>query len=238
LKYLGVVMDSCNILVCDDDRDIVNALEIYLKHDGYIVHKAYDGNSALKILEGDDIHLIILDIMMPGLDGLMTTVKVREKRNTPIILLSAKSQDTDKIAGLNFGADDYVTKPFNPLELMARVKSQLRRYTQLGSMEQKSGQLKTGGLELDDELKEVKVDGEVIKLTPIEYRIIKLLMENIGKVFSMEEIYERVWNEPSFSVENTVAVHVRRIREKLEINPKEPKYLKVVWGIGYKIEKY
>lgn len=231
-------MDSCNILVCDDDRDIVNALEIYLKHDGYIVHKAYDGNSALKILEGGDIHLIILDIMMPGLDGLMTTVKVREKRNTPIILLSAKSQDTDKIAGLNFGADDYVTKPFNPLELMARVKSQLRRYTQLGSMEQKSGQLKTGGLALDDELKEVKVDGEVIKLTPIEYRIIKLLMENLGKVFSMEEIYERVWNEPSFSVENTVAVHVRRIREKLEINPKEPKYLKVVWGIGYKIEKY
>lgn len=231
-------MDSCNILVCDDDRDIVNALEIYLKHDGYIVHKAYHGNSALKILEGGDIHLIILDIMMPGLDGLMTTVKVREKRNTPIILLSAKSQDTDKIAGLNFGADDYVTKPFNPLELMARVKSQLRRYTQLGSMEQKSGQLKTGGLALDDELKEVKVDGEVIKLTPIEYRIIKLLMENLGKVFSMEEIYERVWNEPSFSVENTVAVHVRRIREKLEINPKEPKYLKVVWGIGYKIEKY
>ncbi|MEN6314660.1 MAG: response regulator transcription factor [Clostridiaceae bacterium] len=231
-------MDSCNILVCDDDRDIVNALEIYLKHDGYIVHKAYDGNSALKILEGGDIHLIILDIMMPGLDGLMTTVKVREKRNTPIILLSAKSQDTDKIAGLNFGADDYVTKPFNPLELMARVKSQLRRYTQLGSMEQKSGQLKTGGLALDDELKEVKVDGEVIMLTPIEYRIIKLLMENLGKVFSMEEIYERVWNEPSFSVENTVAVHVRRIREKLEINPKEPKYLKVGGGIGYKIEKY
>lgn len=231
-------MDSYSILVCDDDIDIVNALEIYLKHEGYAVYKAYNGNSALKIIEEGDIHLIILDIMMPGLDGLMTTVKVREKRNTPIILLSAKSQDTDKIAGLNFGADDYVTKPFNPLELMARVKSQLRRYTQLGSIEQKSGQLKTGGLVLDDELKEVRVDGEAIKLTPIEYRIVKLLMENLAKVFSMEEIYERVWNEPSFSVENTVAVHIRRIREKLEINPKEPKYLKVVWGIGYKMEKY
>ncbi len=231
-------MSMYNILVCDDDRAIVNALEIYLKQDGYTVFKSYDGNGALKIIEESDIHLIILDIMMPGLDGLMTTVKVREKHNIPIILLSAKSQDTDKIAGLNFGADDYVTKPFSHLELLARVKSQMRRYTQLGSMEQKAGVLKTGGLMLDDELKEVRVDGELIKVTPIEYRIIKLLMENPGKVFSMSEIYERVWNEPSFSVENTVAVHVRRIREKLEINPKEPKYLKVVWGIGYKIEKY
>lgn len=231
-------MNMYNILVCDDDKAIVNALEIYLKQDGYTVFKSYDGNGALKIIEEGDIHLIILDIMMPGLDGLMTTVKVREKYNIPIILLSAKSQDTDKIAGLNFGADDYVTKPFSHLELLARVKSQMRRYTQLGSMEQKAGVLKTGGLILDDELKEVRVDGELIKVTPIEYRIIKLLMENLGKVFSMSDIYERVWNEPSFSVENTVAVHVRRIREKLEINPKEPKYLKVVWGIGYKIEKY
>ena len=231
-------MSIYNILVCDDDKAIVNALEIYLKQDGYAVFKAYDGHGALKLIEAGDIHLVILDIMMPGLDGLMTTVKVRETRNIPIILLSAKSQDTDKIAGLNFGADDYVTKPFNPLELLARVKSQLRRYTQLGSMEQKSGLLKTGELMLDDELKEVRVDGELIKVTPIEYRIIKLLMENLGKVFSMSDIYERVWNEQSFSVENTVAVHVRRIREKLEINPKDPKYLKVVWGIGYKIEKY
>jgi DNA-binding response OmpR family regulator len=226
-----------NILVCDDDKAIVNALEIYLKQEGYSVLKAYDGKEALKMIEEEEIHLIILDIMMPGLDGLMTTIKLREKYNIPIILLSAKSQDTDKIAGLNFGADDYVTKPFNPLELLARVKSQLRRYTRLGSMEKKKGVIETGGLTLDDELKEVRVDGELVKLTPIEYRIIKLLMENLGRVFSIDEIYERVWNEPSFSAENTVAVHIRRIREKLEINPREPKYLKVVWGIGYKIEK-
>jgi DNA-binding response OmpR family regulator len=228
-----------NILVCDDDRAIVDAIEIYLNQEGcYTVYKAYNGLEALDVLEGNDIHLIILDIMMPGLDGLFTTVRVRERSNIPIILLSAKSEDTDKITGLNFGADDYVTKPFNMLELLARVKSQLRRFTQLGSMEQKAGLLKTAGLTLDDELKEVRVDGEIIKLTPIEYRIVKLLMENLGKVFSIEDIYEKVWNEPSFSVENTVAVHIRRIREKLEINPKEPKYLKVVWGIGYKIEKY
>lgn len=227
-----------SILVCDDDKAIVKAVEIYLQQDGYSVLKAYDGLEALKAVEENEVHLIILDIMMPGLDGLMTTVKVREKRNIPIILLSAKSQDTDKIAGLNFGADDYVTKPFNLLELLARVKSQLRRYTQLGSMEMKPGIIKNGGLILDDELKEVRVDGELVRMTPIEYRIIKLLMENRGKVFSMSDIYEKVWNEPSFSIENTVAVHVRRIREKLEINPKDPKYLKVVWGIGYKIEKY
>jgi DNA-binding response OmpR family regulator len=227
-----------SILVCDDDKAIVKALEIYLQQDGYSVLKAYDGLEALKAVEEHEIHLIILDIMMPGLDGLMTTVKVREKRNIPILLLSAKSQDTDKITGLNFGADDYVTKPFNLLELLARVKSQLRRYTQLGSMEKKPGVIENGGLILDDELKEVRVDGEPVKMTPIEYRIIKLLMESRGKVFSMSDIYEKVWNEPSFSVENTVAVHVRRIREKLEINPKDPKYLKVVWGIGYKIEKY
>lgn len=226
------------ILVCDDDKAIVDALEIYLKQEGYGVRKAYNGLEALRIVDEEEIHLILLDIMMPGLDGFFTTVKVREKHNIPVILLSAKSEDTDKITGLNFGADDYVTKPFNPLELLARVRSQLRRFTQLGSMEQKSGVLKTGGLTLDDELKEVRVDGEMAKLTPIEYRIIKLLMENAGRVFSIHEIYERVWNEPSFAAENTVAVHVRRIREKLEINPKEPKYLKVVWGIGYKIEKY
>lgn len=227
-----------NILVCDDDRDIVNAIEIYLRHEGYNVLKAHDGYETLKLADSTEVHLIILDIMMPGIDGLLTTVKLRGKRNIPIILLSAKSEDTDKIAGLNFGADDYVTKPFNPLELLARVKSQLRRYTMLGSMEQKTGVLKTGGLTLDDALKEVRVDGEIVRLTPIEYRIVKLLMDNLGKVFSIDEIYDKVWNEPSFSVENTVAVHVRRIREKLEINPKEPKYLKVVWGIGYKIEKY
>lgn len=227
-----------SILVCDDDRAIVDALEIYLKNEGYGVLKAYNGVEALQQIEQEAVHLILLDIMMPELNGLLTTLRIREKRNIPIILLSAKSEDTDKITGLNFGADDYVTKPFNPLELLARVKSQLRRFTQLGSMEQKSGVLKTGGLTLDDELKEVRVDGEVVKLTPIEYRIIKLLLENAGKVFSMEAIYDRVWNEPSFSVENTVAVHIRRIREKLEINPKEPRYLKVVWGIGYKIEKY
>lgn len=227
-----------SILVCDDDRAIVDALEIYLKNEGYGVLKAYNGVEALQQIEQEAVHLILLDIMMPELNGLLTTLRIREKRNIPIILLSAKSEDTDKITGLNFGADDYVTKPFNPLELLARVKSQLRRFTQLGSMEQKSGVLKTGGLTLDDELKEVRLDGEVVKLTPIEYRIIKLLMENAGKVFSMEVIYDRVWNEPSFSVENTVAVHIRRIREKLEINPKEPRYVKVVWGIGYKIEKY
>ncbi len=227
-----------NILVCDDDRAIVDALEIYLKQEDYEVYKCHDGLEAVKTAFEKEIHLIILDIMMPGLDGFFTTVRVREKKNIPIILLSAKSEDTDKITGLNFGADDYVTKPFNHLELLARVRSQLRRYTQLGSMEPKNGTLKTAGLEMDDELKEVRVDGEFVRLTPIEYRIVKLLMENMGKVFSINEIYERVWSEPSFSVENTVAVHIRRIREKLEINPKEPKYLKVVWGIGYKIEKY
>ena len=227
-----------NILVCDDDKDIVNAIEIYLVNEHYNVLKAYDGEQAVKILDEQEIHLVILDIMMPKLDGMITTVKIRETSNIPIILLSAKSEDTDKIAGLNFGADDYVTKPFNFMELLARVKSQLRRYTQLGSMEPPTVSVKTGGLELDDCLKEVTVDGETVKLTPTEYKIVRLLMENLGQVFSIEEIYDKVWNEPSFSVENTVAVHIRRIREKIEIDPKEPKYLKVVWGIGYKIEKY
>jgi DNA-binding response OmpR family regulator len=227
-----------SILVCDDDKDIVNAIEVYLVNENYRVFKAYDGEQAIKIMGKNEIHLVILDIMMPKLDGLAATVRIRKTKNIPVILLSAKSEDTDKIAGLNFGADDYVTKPFNSMELMARVKSQLRRYTKLGSMEQKTGAFKSGGLELDDKLKEVAVDGETVKLTPIEYKIVRLLMENLGQVFSIEEIYDKVWNGPSFSVENTVAVHIRRIREKLEIDPKEPKYVKVVWGVGYKIERY
>ncbi|SKA98280.1 DNA-binding response regulator, OmpR family, contains REC and winged-helix (wHTH) domain [Caloramator quimbayensis] len=230
-------MDKINVLVCDDDRDIANALEIYLKMEGYNVYKAYNGLECLKVIEDEKINLAIIDIMMPQLDGLSALIKIREEKNIPVIILSAKSEDTDKITGLNFGADDYVTKPFNPLELMARVKSQLRRYTVLGSMENKSEVIKNGGLELDKERKEVRVDGEVVRLTLTEYKILLLLMENMGRIFSIDEIYERVWNEPSYSPENTVAVHIRRIREKIEINPKEPKYLKVVWGIGYKMEK-
>jgi len=231
-------MDKLNVLVCDDDKAIVDALEIYLRQANYGVVKAYNGNQALKALAENEIHLILLDVMMPEMDGLAATIRIREERNIPIIILSAKSEDTDKIAGLNFGADDYVTKPFSPMELMARVKSQMRRYTTLGSMEQKNSILKTGGLELDEEAKELRVDGEIIRLTATEYGIMHFLMKNMGRVFSIEQIYENVWNEPSFSVENTVAVHIRRIREKVEINPKEPKYLKVVWGIGYKIERY
>lgn len=231
-------MDKRNVLVCDDDKAIVDALEIYLKQENYGVVKACNGIQALQALTEQDIHLILLDIMMPELDGLAATIKIREERNIPIIILSAKSEDTDKITGLNFGADDYVTKPFNPLELMARVRSQMRRYTALGSMVYKSNVLRTGGLELDEEAKEVRVDGDSIRLTVTEYGILLFLMKNVGHVFSIDQIYENVWNEPSYSVENTVAVHIRRIREKIEINPKEPKYLKVVWGIGYKIEKY
>jgi len=231
-------MDKYNILVCDDDKAIVDALEVYLKQENYDVVRAYTGRQALKILREKKVHLILLDIMMPELDGLAATVKIREELNIPIIMLSAKSEDTDKIIGLNFGADDYVTKPFNPLELLARVKSQLRRYTLLGGTEEKSGVIVTGGLEIDTETKELRIDGESVKLTATEYGIVLFLMENIGKVFSIEKIYQNVWNEPLYSSENTVAVHIRRIREKIEINPKEPKYLKVVWGIGYKIEKY
>ncbi|KUO71474.1 MAG: PhoB family transcriptional regulator [Clostridia bacterium BRH_c25] len=227
-----------NVLVCDDDKAIVDALEIYLKQENYGVVKAYNGTQALKAISEQKIHLILLDVMMPEMDGLSATIKIREEQNIPIIILSAKSEDTDKIAGLNFGADDYVTKPFNPMELMARVKSQMRRYTALGSMVRKSSVLRTGSLELDEEAKELRVDGEIIRLTATEYGILLFLMKNIGHVYSIEQIYENVWNEPSFSVENTVAVHIRRIREKIEINPKEPKYLKVVWGIGYKIEKH
>lgn len=226
-----------NILVCDDDKEIVAAIEVYLKNEGYRVFSAYDGLMALDILDKEDIHLVLMDIMMPKLDGMRTTMKIREEKNIPIIMLSAKSEDYDKITGLNIGADDYITKPFNPLELIARVKSHLRRYVNLGSMEIKKGVYKTGGLEVDDESKTVTLDGRQIVVTPTEYGILKLLTEYAGKVFSMEQIYENVWKEPSFNPENTVAVHIRRIREKIEINPKNPQYLKVVWGIGYKIEK-
>lgn len=233
-------MSQLNVLVCDDEKTIVDAIEIYLKQENYNVLKAYNGLETLQILEKNEIHLIILDIMMPKLDGLNTTVKIRETLNIPIIILSAKTEDTDKILGLNFGADDYITKPFNALELLARVRSQMRRYTSLGSIAEKSNIIKIGGLELDKDAKEVKVEGvgDSIKLTATEYGILQLLMENAGKVYSIEQIYEQVWHELSFAPENTVSVHIRRIREKIEINPKEPKYLKVVWGIGYKIEKY
>ncbi|MFR7989689.1 MAG: response regulator transcription factor [Anaerovoracaceae bacterium] len=226
-----------NILVCDDDKEIAGAVEIYLRNEGYTVFKAYDGVEALNAVRDRQIHLIIMDVMMPKMDGVQATMKIREEKNIPIIMLSAKSEDYDKITGLNVGADDYITKPFNPLELIARVKSQLRRYVNLGSMEKKSGVYKTGGLEIDDDEKTVRVDGEYVTVTPTEFGILKLLTENAGKVFSMEQIYEIVWNEPAYNPENTVAVHIRRIREKIEINPKNPKYLKVVWGIGYKIEK-
>lgn len=226
-----------NVLICDDDKEIVGAIEIYLKNEGYNIFKAYDGIEALDIVRKEDIHLILMDIMMPKLDGMRTTMKIREDKNIPIIMLSAKSEDYDKITGLNVGADDYITKPFNPLELIARVRSQLRRYVNLGSLEKKTGIYKTGGLVVDDEAKTITLDGEQVVVTPIEFGILKLLTENAGKVFSMDQIYETVWNEPSYNPENTVAVHIRRIREKIEINPKDPRYLKVVWGIGYKIEK-
>ena len=228
-----------NVLVCDDDREIVEAIEIYLSQEGHKVLKAYDGEEALKVLDREKVDLLIIDVMMPKLDGIRATLKIREKKNMPIIILSAKSEDADKILGLNVGADDYMTKPFNPLELTARVKSQLRRYTQLGSTIDKSNQAvyAVGGLSIDDEQKEVTVDGEPVRLTPIEYNILLLLVKNQGKVFSIDQIYESIWNEDAIGVDNTVAVHIRHIREKIEINPKEPRYLKVVWGVGYKIEK-
>jgi DNA-binding response OmpR family regulator len=226
-----------NILVCDDDKEILEAITIYLQNEGYTVLKATNGLEALQIIEENNIHLVIMDIMMPKLDGMRATLKIREGNNIPVIMLSAKSEDTDKIIGLNMGADDYITKPFNPLELIARVKSQLRRYTTLGSLETKVNVFRTGGLEIDDESKCVTVDGEEVKLTPVQYKILKLLTANAGRVFSIDEIYEKVWNEYAISPENTVAVHIRKIREKIEINPREPKYLKVVWGIGYKVEK-
>ena len=228
------------ILVCDDDKEIVEAIEIYLGQEGHQILRAYDGEEALKILETEkDVELLIIDVMMPKLDGIRATLKVREANNIPIIILSAKSEDADKILGLNVGADDYVTKPFNPLELIARVKSQLRRYTQLGSTSGKEREevYTIGGLVINDDLKEVTVDGEQVRLTPIEYNILLFLVQNQGKVFSIDQIYENIWNEDAIGVDNTVAVHIRHIREKIEINPKEPRYLKVVWGVGYKIEK-
>ena len=227
-----------NILVVDDDKEIVESIEIYLRNEGYKVFKAYDGLEALDILTNEEIHLILMDIMMPKLDGIKATIKIRQDKNIPIILVSAKGEDTDKILGLNIGADDYITKPFNLLELIARVKSNLRRYMNFGNFnnETREDVLRSGGLELNTSTKEVKVDGNQVKVTPIEYRILELLLRNKGRVFSIDEIYEKVWKEESFNVENTVAVHIRRIREKIEINPKEPRYLKVVWGVGYKIE--
>ncbi len=245
-KEVGECRDSytgkegkMRILVCDDEKEIADAIEIYLTNEGYEVVKAHDGLEALEIVENQELHLIIMDIMMPRMDGMRATLKIREKRNIPILMLSAKSEDYDKIMGLNMGADDYLTKPFNPLELIARVKSQLRRYTTLGSLEivKREGAYATGGLALNEHTREVTVDGEPIKLTPVEFGILAFLIKNAGRVYSIEQIYENVWNEPSFNPENTVAVHIRRIREKIEINAKEPKYLKVVWGVGYKIEK-
>ena len=232
-------MKKNNVLVVDDDKEIVDAIEIYLKNEGINVIKAYDGLEALEVLMENNVQLILMDIMMPKLDGIKATIKIRQEKNIPIILVSAKGEDTDKILGLNIGADDYITKPFNLLELIARVKSNLRRYMNFGNFnnETREDVLRSGGLELNTSTKEVKVDGNQVKVTPIEYRILELLLRNKGRVFSIDEIYEKVWKEESFNVENTVAVHIRRIREKIEINPKEPRYLKVVWGIGYKIEK-
>ena len=229
-----------NILVVDDDREIVKAIEIYLKREGYNVIKAYDGIEAMNSLKENEIHLVILDIMMPNQDGLTTLEKIRKNCSIPVILLSAKSEDYDKISGLEIGADDYITKPFNPLELVARVNSNIRRYVKFGSIKQteSSGDkiYSSGDLILNDDTKKVTVDGKEIKLTATEYNILKFLLKNKGKVYSISEIYENVWNEDSFAAENIIAVHIRHIREKIEINPKEPKYLKVIWGIGYKIE--
>lgn len=228
-----------NILVCDDDKEIVDAMEIYLVQEGFHVLKAYDGEQALEILKKEEVHLLILDLMMPKLDGIHAMMKIREDSSIPIIVLSAKTQDTDKILGLNLGADDYVAKPFNPLELIARVKSQIRRYTNFGSAGEAQNPEKvysTGGLVINDDRKEVTVDGEPVKLTRIEYNILLFLVQNKGKVFSIDQIYEQIWQEEAFGADNTVTVHIRHIREKIEIDPKNPKYLKVIWGIGYKVE--
>ena len=229
-------MEKLTVLVVDDDREIVESIAIFLQADGYLVRKAYNGLEALDIVMTENVHLIILDIMMPELDGIKTLLKVRESKNLPIILLSAKSEDADKILGLTAGADDYITKPFNPSELVARVKSQLRRYTQLGAMQIKETQIVIRGLVLDTESKSVTVDGEAVRLTPLEYKILELLCRHPGRVFSTEEIYRQVWNDDIVS-DNAIAVHVRHIREKIEINPKEPRYLKMVWGVGYKSER-
>ena len=234
-------LQNINILVCDDDKEIAGAVEIYLRNEGYRVFKAFDGEEALAIARSESLQLIIMDVMMPKMDGIQATMKIREEKNIPIIMLSAKSEDYDKITGLNVGADDYVTKPFNPLELIARVKSQLRRYVNLGSMvgrPSQEGVYRSGGLVVDDNEKSVTLDGEQVTVTPIEFGILKLLTENAGRVYSIEQIYEAVWNEPAYSPENTVAVHIRRIREKIEIDPKNPRYLKVVWGIENKNKKF
>ncbi len=230
-------MKQYTVLVTDDDQDIRDGIEIYLKNEGYRVLKASDGQEAITLLETNEIHLILLDIMMPNMDGIQATFKIRAERNIPIIMLSAKAEDSDKIHGLSVGADDYVTKPFHPMELIARVKSQLRRYVHLGTLYEQKSSIKVGELALNLDAKDVTRDGESVKLTPIEYKITELLMTHVGRVFSISEIYERVWNEPGYNAENIVAVHIRKIREKIETDPKNPKYIKVVWGIGYKIEK-
>lgn len=231
-------LTMANILVCDDDKMITEAISIYLQQEGYHIFKAYDGIEAIELIKKEQIDLLIIDVMMPRLDGIHAILKIREFASIPILVLSAKTEDADKILGLNVGADDYITKPFNPLELIARVKSALRRFTQLGSqIEMADHCYSTGGLVINDETKEVTVDGEAVKLTPIEYNILRLLLKNAGKVFSIDQIYENIWNEEAIGADNTVAVHIRHIREKIEINPKEPRYLKVVWGVGYKIEK-
>lgn len=225
-----------NVLVCDDEKDIVSALKIYLTSEGYNVFEASNGKEAVEMVEAEEIHLVLMDIMMPVMDGIQAMVKIREKSNVPVILLTAKSEDTDKVLGLTVGADDYVTKPFNPVELQARVKSQLRRYMLLGSGNQSVGKARMGGIEIDDKAKEVTLDGEKVNLTRTEYDILKLLMDHPGEVFSPNQIYEKVWKDNPFGTENTVAVHIRHLREKIEYNPQEPRYLKVVWGRGYKME--
>ena len=232
-------MEINHVLIVEDDKEIREGVQIYLQSQGYVVFQAADGIEGLEILEKEEIHLAIIDIMMPKLDGIRATLKIREEHSLPIIILSAKSEDADKILGLNVGADDYVTKPFSPLELIARVRSQLRRYTQLGAAVSCESQhiYTTGGLTVNDDQKEVQVDGETLRLTPIEYNILLLLIKNQGRVFSINQIYENIWNEEAIAADNTIAVHIRHIREKIEINPKEPRYLKVVWGLGYKIEK-
>jgi len=225
-----------NILICDDERDIVAALKIYLSAEGYTLFEAYTGQEAIQVVRSHEIHLILMDIMMPEMDGISATAKLRQEFNVPIILLTAKSEDTDKVLGLNVGADDYITKPFNPVEVLARVRSQLRRYTSLGGMVQRPNRIVIGGIALDDEAKAVTVDGEPVSLTPMEYNILALLMRHPGRVYSSAQIYEQVWNESALGSESAVAVHIRHLREKIEITPSEPRYLKVVWGLGYKIE--
>ena len=227
-----------NILVVDDDKEIVKAIEIYLGRENYKIFKAHNGIEAISIIKQEEIHLIILDIMMPQKNGMEVLEEIRKDKKVPVIMLSAKSEDIDKIDGLNKGADDYVTKPFNPIELIARVNALIRRYTKLGAIEENAKIIKCGELLINDELKKVLADGKEVKLTPTEYNILKFLLHNKGKVYSIEEIYQNVWSEESYAAENIIAVHIRHIREKIEINPKEPRYLKVIWGVGYKIENY